>query len=124
MPPNSEWSRFLRADSNLTPTRWTTVHDAKGSEHLAVCIVVPPDRGGAAYTSQLIEAWEARAELESKRVIFVGATRAQKLLAVAVPAAFCDRVAAILRESNVPFEIHNLPVAAAVGAEPVETGDG
>ena len=123
MARNSEWSRFLQANANLAPTRWTTVHDAKGSEHLAICLVVPPDRGHGGYTAQLVEAWETRAELESKRVIYVGATRAQKLLAIAVPMMFCDRVAAILRASNVPFEIHNLPVAVAVGGDPVEMRD-
>ena len=48
-------------------------------------------------------------------MIYVGVTRAEKLLAIALPAAVIQRVAAVLHAGQVPFEIHDLAVAAAVG---------
>jgi ATP-dependent exoDNAse (exonuclease V) beta subunit len=92
MPPNAEWSQFLRPRADLAVVRWATIHEAKGSEHGAVCVVIP----SGDYTEQLVAAWENRAESEPKRVIYVGVTRAEKLLALAVPAPFVARVSAIM----------------------------
>jgi hypothetical protein len=104
----------LGALSDVAPTRWTTIHDAKGSQHEAVCVVVPPDRGQDGFTGEMVASWEARHEFESKRVVYVGVTRARKLLAVAVPRGVSDRVTAVLRAAGVPFEVHDLDVAGAV----------
>ncbi len=116
MPPSGDWSQFLLPGVALAPTKWATIHEAKGSEHGAVCVVIPPDRGGTDFTEQLISAWESRSDSESKRVIYVGVTRAEKLLVIAVPAAFSDRVAAVLHAGEVSFELHDPSIAVAVGA--------
>jgi ATP-dependent exoDNAse (exonuclease V) beta subunit len=112
MPPRPEWSQFLHPRADLTAIAWATIHEAKGSEHGGVCVVIPPGE----YTEELIAAWENRTDSEPKRVIYVGVTRAEKLLAIALPAAFAERVAAVLRAGQVPFEIHDFAVdgAAAV----------
>jgi DNA helicase-2/ATP-dependent DNA helicase PcrA len=99
-PPRPEWSHFLRPRSDLAAITWATVHEAKGSEHGAVCVVIPPGE----YTEELIAAWESRTDSEPKRVIYVGVTRAEKLLAIALPARLLERVAAILQAGDVPFE--------------------
>lgn len=114
-PPGGDWSRFLFPGTDLTPTKWATIHEAKGSEHHAICVVIPPDRGGTDYTEQLIAAWESRSDSEAKRVIYVGVTRAEKLLVVAVPASFSDRVIAVLHSRGVSYELHDLSLALAVG---------
>jgi hypothetical protein len=110
---NADWSRCLHNAADVAPTRWATIHDAKGSQHDAVCVVVPPNRGQDGFTGEMVASWEARHELESKRVIYVGVTRARKLLALAVPRGVSDRVAAVLRAAAVPFEVHDIDVAAA-----------
>jgi DNA helicase II / ATP-dependent DNA helicase PcrA len=112
---NADWARCLQNTSVVAPTRWTTIHDAKGSQHDAVCVVVPPDRGQDGFTGEMVASWETRSELESKRVVYVGVTRARKLLAMAVPRVMSDRIVAILRTAGVPFELHDLDVAAADG---------
>jgi hypothetical protein len=109
MPPNTEWSQFLRPRADLAAVRWATIHEAKGSEHGAVCVVIP----SGDYTEQLVAAWESRTESEPKRVIYVGVTRAERLLAIAVPAPFVARVSAIMVANEVPFEIHDLTVQLA-----------
>jgi DNA helicase II / ATP-dependent DNA helicase PcrA len=110
---NADWARCLRGASDVAPSRWTTIHEAKGTQHDAVCVVVPPDRGQDGYTAEMVASWEARSELESKRVVYVGVTRARKLLAVAVPRVIVDRVVVIVRTAGVAFELHDLDVAAA-----------
>jgi DNA helicase-2/ATP-dependent DNA helicase PcrA len=110
-PASGEWSQFLQPRADLAAVAWATIHEAKGSEHNGVCVVIP----NGDYTEELIAAWESRADFEPKRVIYVGVTRAEKLLAIAVPAPFVDRVAAILCAGEVPFEVHDLSVATGAG---------
>jgi ATP-dependent DNA helicase UvrD/PcrA len=109
-PPNAEWSQFLQPRADLAAIAWATIHEAKGSEHEGVCVVIPDGD----YTEDLIAAWENRTDSEPKRVIYVGTTRAEKLLAIAVPAPFVDRLTAVMRAGQVPFEV--LDLAVAVGA--------
>jgi hypothetical protein len=51
--------------------------------------------------------------VEPKRVVYVGVTRVEKLLAIAVPAPFVTRISAIMVANKVPFEIHDLTVQLA-----------
>lgn len=111
-PPNAEWAQFLQPRADLATIAWATIHEAKGSQHNGVCVVIP----NGDYTEDLVTAWENRTDSEPKRVIYVGVTRAEKLLAIAMPAPFVDRVSAIMRNNQVPFEVHNLAIAAGVGA--------
>ena len=73
MPPHAEWGQFLQPRADLAAVTWATIHEAKGSEHGAVCVVIPPGE----YTEQLVAAWENRTDSEPKRVIYVGVTRAE-----------------------------------------------
>jgi DNA helicase-2/ATP-dependent DNA helicase PcrA len=111
-PPSAEWSQFLQPRADLAAIAWATIHEAKGSEHNGVCVVIP----NGDYTEDLIAAWENRIDSEPKRVIYVGVTRAEKLLAIAVPAPFVDRLIAIMRGGQIPFEVHDLAVAVGIGA--------
>jgi DNA helicase-2/ATP-dependent DNA helicase PcrA len=101
--PNPNWTRHLALPGN-TSLLCSTIHDAKGREHEAVCVVLRPNRAPDNRTTQLFDAWEQRNELEAKRVIYVGVTRARKFVMLAVPTAFGDRCVGILQKSGVPFE--------------------
>lgn len=103
-PPRGTWSKHLEGGGREGGLAYGTIHEAKGREYEAVCVVVPPNRGPNNYSRQLVDAWEARADDEGKRVAYVGATRAKRLLAVAIPTALVGRVAAILEQSAVPVE--------------------
>lgn len=103
-PRNADWSKHLEQTDVGTGLRYSTIHNAKGSEYAGVCVVIPPD-DRRAFTGQLIDAWERRSDHEPKRVIYVGATRAMHLAALAVPTAFVDRCVAILTASGVPHQI-------------------
>jgi DNA helicase-2/ATP-dependent DNA helicase PcrA len=103
-PSSAEWGKSLR-QTDAPRLNWSTIHEAKGREYTAVCVVLPPDRGNADHTSKLFEAWENRTEDEAKRVVYVGVTRAEQLVAIAVPAAFSDRLLKILERARVPTEV-------------------
>lgn len=115
-PPNSEWNQHLQG-ADIQEVKCATIHEAKGKEYQAVCVVIPPDQGGNNHTTQLFDAWERRTNDEAKRVVYVGVTRAKKLAALAVPTAFCGRLEAILRDAGVNFTLSELaPIEANVDA--------
>lgn len=58
-------------------TRWSTIHGAKGLEFTAVLIDAPDPR--------TISDWRENIASESRRVFYVGASRAERLLAIHVP---------------------------------------
>jgi len=79
------------------------IHEVKGREYGAVCVVIPPNRAPENRGEALFESWEARTDAEAKRVLYVGLTRAQHLCAVAVPIDFADRCVALLADGQVPY---------------------
>lgn len=85
--------------------RASVVHQVKGEQEEAVLVIVPSGNRADA----LIEAWlsgQHPAEVaESLRVLYVAATRAQRILAIALPGSHCDAVAAHLKDADVPYEI-------------------
>ena len=101
--PNPNWTRHLKLPGNES-LLCSTIHDAKGREYEAVCVVLRPDRAPDNWTTQLFNAWEQRQELEAKRVIYVGITRARRFVMLAMPTAFGDRCVGILQHGGVPFE--------------------
>lgn len=100
-PPNGKWSNHLQVPVDLG-LGCAKIHEAKGRQYDAVCVVVPPNRAPENRSEALFQSWESRRDAEAKRVIYVGVTRARKLGAVAVPAAFADRCAAVLAACQVP----------------------
>lgn len=102
-PPNGKWSQHLCAPT-VTNLACSTIHEAKGREYEAVCVVLKPDRAPDNHTTRLFDAWSNRTELEAKRVIYVGITRAKRFVLLAVPKAFVDRCIAILKSGKVPCE--------------------
>jgi hypothetical protein len=106
-PRKPEWSQHLRKPV-VTNLACSTIHEAKGREYEAVCVVFRPDRAPDNHTTLLFDAWNNRADLEAKRVIYVGITRARRFVLLAVPRTFADRCCAILANGKVPFELVQL----------------
>lgn len=102
-PPQGTWSRYLNLPTSVDVS-CGTIHEAKGRQYQAVCVVFPPDRAPNRYTSALFDAWEQRIDDEAKRVAYVGVTRAMKFAMLAIPTAAFDRCHAILQAGDVPFE--------------------
>lgn len=80
-----------------------TIHGAKGTEAAAVMVVIPRDFRQSTRTAELVSAWEQQSSSEPLRVLYVGGTRAKRLLVLATPEAVYERVRIILAERSVPF---------------------
>jgi len=89
--------------------RISTVHQVKGDEAEAVLVLFPKGRKGAegnSKASATMEEWLGAENLSSEaiRVLYVAATRARRLLAIAVPADFKTRTAEFLKGLGVPVQ--------------------
>ncbi len=83
-----------------------TIHSAKGLEFPAVCVVLTTKTAGK--IMDLLEGTANPAIEEEARKIYVSASRAQKLLAMAVPASQCDRLATHLAKSGAEIIVHKI----------------
>ncbi|EPG2635242.1 ATP-dependent helicase [Pseudomonas aeruginosa] len=106
-PTNAQWSNHLQIPTDLG-LKCAKIHEVKGREYGAVCVVVPPNRAPENRIEALFDSWELRADAEAKRVLYVGLTRAKHLGALAVPVAFADRCAAVLIAGQVPYTRRDL----------------
>jgi hypothetical protein len=100
-PTKSEWSELLQVKRDIA-LRASAIHEVKGQEFAAVCVVIPlhPSR-----TDELFAMWEKRTEGEPKRVVYVGVTRARDLIAVAVPGSHVQKLLDILAKNGVPYAV-------------------
>jgi hypothetical protein len=101
-PSGDGWSLHLQ-ESIEPRLNCSTIHEAKGRQYDAVCVVVPPNRAPDNYSENLFSVWEQGLDHESKRVVYVGVTRARRLAVLAIPAVYVQRGIALLRRGNVPF---------------------
>jgi superfamily I DNA/RNA helicase len=99
------WNNLLTT-GNEPEFACATIHEAKGREYSAVCVVIPPDSRDLRRTEQLFVSWSDRTDDEAKRVIYVAITRAKKLGAVAIPSAYRDRLSAILEANQTDWQEH------------------
>ena len=104
---DANWHRLLVSES-VPDIRTATVHEAKGKEYDAVCVVIPPDRANSRRTDHLLTCWQNRTDDEAKRVIYVGVTRAKKLVAIGIPAEFKNRLTTILQPIQDIIRFHDL----------------
>ena len=79
--PQDVWD-FWETSVNNAPSqsgeRWSTIHGAKGQEFGAVLLAAP--------NAAVVEEWKSGVASEERRIFYVGASRAMKLLAIAAPA--------------------------------------
>jgi superfamily I DNA/RNA helicase len=102
---DADWQRLL-VTGNAPGIGSATIHEAKGKEYDAVCVVIPPDLRESRRTEKLLTAWQNRTDDEAKRVIYVGVTRAKRLCVIAVPSAYGDRMRGLLEAAHVNFVVH------------------
>jgi hypothetical protein len=89
------------ASVTVSSTRGAVIHQVKGGEADAVLLIVPDDN----HTAGLVDAW-VRGDAndnEALRVLYVAATRARRLLAIAIPEDQHGRLAQHLTSRGVPL---------------------
>jgi superfamily I DNA/RNA helicase len=102
-PPQAIWEQLTQtATTSTTSLPFDTVHNAKGSERKAILLYIPPRRQ---HQSSGLEDWFADRDSAARRVLYVGATRAQSLLALAVATSSLEQTTTILERDNVPYTL-------------------
>jgi superfamily I DNA/RNA helicase len=81
--------------------RSATIHSVKGQEFPAVVLVVPEARRKD-IGRHVLDDWEDDLATEPRRVLYVGASRAQRLLIIAAHTSHADRIAKLLEAGSVP----------------------
>lgn len=106
-PANAQWSHHLQVPADLG-LKCAKIHEVKGREYGAVCVVIPPNSAPENRGETLFKSWEDQTDVEAKRVLYVGLTRARYLGALAVPITFADRCVAVLAAGQVPHTRRDL----------------
>lgn len=100
-PREVDWGNVASlGDNPLIP--YSTVHGVKGMEFPGVVLVLP-DTPRSKATDEVLDAWESGQDIESRRVLYVAGSRAQKLLVFAVYSRHIDRVVALLDAKAIPY---------------------
>lgn len=92
------------APASNVPTK--TIHAVKGMEFPAVCVVMTVPTTGLIL--DYLETGAPADSAEDARKIYVAASRAQRLLAIATPRSRAERLAAHLRSTNTVVTVVNL----------------
>jgi len=105
--------RVARIAAKLPPAaaasarpRLNTIHQVKGDQAEAVLVLMP----ASAVTDRTLTAWLAGTAsepevVEALRVVYVGVTRARRLLGLAVPASHREPLLAAFRRLGIPAEL-------------------
>jgi DNA helicase-2/ATP-dependent DNA helicase PcrA len=90
------WYESRAVQMDKATLQWSTIHGAKGNEYDAVLLDIPSKKAEAA--------WLADEACEEKRVFYVGASRARRLLAIATPKSRLKDLKATLDSFGVKYE--------------------
>jgi hypothetical protein len=99
-PSGNVWKDRVGHESGALAS--STIHSFKGLQSPAVALVIP-----AASTSRRsgVEFWDRNEPDETRRVLYVGASRAEKLLLMVVHQSQIDAVSSCLERDKVPFDL-------------------
>ncbi|WP_170945979.1 UvrD-helicase domain-containing protein [Rhodococcus sp. 14-2483-1-2] len=86
-----------------TSIQYGTIHSYKGLQQQFVTMVIPEDHESRTRDQSGVLLWHEDRDGEPRRVLYVGATRAQKLLMLAVHESHLDKVLSRLTRDTVPF---------------------
>lgn len=98
-PTGNKWPGIPRPSG--TQLQFSTIHGFKGLQAPAVVLVIP-DAGGP---DDGATSWVEGRENDARRVLYVGASRAQRLMVLAVHERMVDQVTAVLTRDAVPFVV-------------------
>lgn len=87
--------------------QWSTVHGFKGLQEVAVGLAIKTDPKHK--ETSAVALWERGEMGESRRVLYVGASRAQRLLLLLVDKQDYGSIVNLLVASHVPHTCHPLP---------------
>ncbi|MFF5230318.1 UvrD-helicase domain-containing protein [Dactylosporangium sp. NPDC000521] len=99
-PNGNTWPQVAKDDADAL--RWSTIHSFKGLQAPVIAMTIPaPFRN--AKTLDGVGLWQAGMDGEARRVLYVGASRAERLSILLVDASQYATVVACLQRDAVPF---------------------
>lgn len=98
-PNGDKWPFILGQD--VTALRHSTIHGYKGLQHRAVALVLPKAASGVSDVDGVSQ-WLSGEPGESRRVLYVGASRAQELLILVIHESRMDDVVGRMSTDGVP----------------------
>lgn len=115
-PNGDKWPFILGQDA--TSLRHSTIHGFKGLQHRAVALILPSAAQGA-LDDDGINQWISGVPGESRRVLYVGASRAQELLILATHESRLDEVVDRMSADAVPFVVWEGPEEPVAQHQPM-----
>lgn len=97
-PAGDTWPSPPTVEAEAAPLSHSTIHGLKGRQSPAVALVIPESRAGGDGVQQWCEGLGG----EERRVLYVGASRAERLLIVAAHETVLDAVKRQLESDGVP----------------------
>lgn len=94
------WSKCVNTEVASEGERWATIHGAKGQEFAAVLLAAPDQA--------VLDEWTSGVASEERRIFYVGASRAQKLLAIAAPAGRAAKLKKAFEDMGIAIELERL----------------
>ena len=91
------WCDSKNSGADKSKLQWSTIHGAKGKEYDAVLLSIP--------SKAVEDAWISDEALEEKRVFYVGASRARRMLAIAMPKSRLKAFKATLESFGVSYDV-------------------
>lgn len=100
-PAGNVWPE-VSTSTTERPLSYSTIHGFKGLQSPAVALVIPQ---GSSDRPSGVDAWVGNLNEEPRRVLYVGATRAERLLMLVVDTRCMDQVTLCLNRDGVPFDL-------------------
>ena len=98
-PSTSSWNNLSRRGEGSF--LHSSIHSAKGSERNGVLLHIPP----RSESSDVLDDWELGRNTERRRLLYVGATRARQLLALAIMSDDLPAITRVLTRDSVNFTV-------------------
>lgn len=100
-----DWKRWIKStdrSGDVTGLPSAHIHSVKGCEFDAVMLEIEDDKKGD--RDHIIELWNSNETSEAKRVLYVGASRARRLLVLATPPRHLAALRELLDGKNLPVQ--------------------
>jgi superfamily I DNA/RNA helicase len=88
--------------ASIETIRWGHIHGVKGAEFDAVVVALPPR---ARQGHHVLDDWQTDVNSEQRRVLYVGASRARKVLVLVTPKPRSAQLLEILEGANIPHTV-------------------
>lgn len=92
----------LFLDATEGAVRWGHIHGVKGMEYDAVILALPATSQA---DTHVLDDWASDTNSEQRRVLYVGVSRARKVLVLVVPPRRREQLEALLSRAEVPFVV-------------------